>query len=78
MGGELQVGVLKTVDDGDGIHNSSPGSEPNHQYSVRLLEPEEVEEQRSAAREAYEHLAAFRSFGPAGSDPQQVPTLEWG
>ena len=78
VGGQLQVGVLRAEWDGDAVHSSDRGCEANRRYSARLLEPNEVEEQRAAALGAYEHLAAYRRGGPAAvSEPEQIPSLEW-
>ena len=72
VGGKLQVGVLRAEED------SGRSCEANRRYSARLLEPNEVEEQRDAALGAYEHLAAYRRGGPATvSAPEQIPSLEW-
>lgn len=78
VGGKLQVGVLRTEDDGDAVHSGGSSCDANRRYSVRLLEPNEVEEQRAAALGAYEHLAAYRRRGPTDvSEPEQIPSLEW-
>lgn len=78
VGGKLQVGVLGPEEDEEVAHSSDRGCEANRRYSARLLEPNEVEEQRAAALGAYEHLAAYRRGGSAAvSEPEQIPALEW-
>ncbi len=78
VGGKLQVGVLRTEEDEDASRSSGKGGEANRRYSARLLESNEVEEQRAAALGAYEHLAAYRRGGLAAvSEPEQIPSLEW-
>ena len=67
VGGKLQVGVLGPEEDEEVAHSSDRGCEANRRYSARLLEPNEVEEQRAAALGAYEHLAAYRRGGRLGT-----------